>query len=239
MPGGEDEYPTWDEVVDYLADYERRYELPVRRPVRVEGVYREEGRLAVGMDRMRLPVRAVVSATGTWRHPHVPDYPGRETFRGEQTHSAYYVRPKPYVGKRVLVVGGGNSGAQVLAEVSRVAETTWVTLREPTFLPDGVDGRMLFERATRRYHSMQQGNEEEPVSGLRDIVMVPPVKEARDRGALESVRLFRSFTEEGGRRVVGWYGGADRRRDMVCGLWSVFGTPQIAGHHRGGRASRY
>jgi putative flavoprotein involved in K+ transport len=43
MPGGEDKYPTRDEVVNYLADYERRYELPVRRPVRVEGVYREEG----------------------------------------------------------------------------------------------------------------------------------------------------------------------------------------------------
>jgi hypothetical protein len=94
MPGGEDKYPTRDEVVDYLADYERRYELPVRRPVRVEGVYREEGRLAVGLDRVRLPVRAVVSATGTWRRSHVPDYPGRETFRGEQTHSAHYVRPE-------------------------------------------------------------------------------------------------------------------------------------------------
>ena len=223
MPGGEDEYPTRDEVVDYLADYERRYELPVRRPVRVEGVYREEGRLAIGMDRMRLPVRAVVSATGTWRRPHVPDYPGRETFRGEQTHSAYYVRPKPYVGKRVLVVGGGNSGAQVLAEVSRVAETTWVTLREPTFLPDGVDGRMLFERATRRYHSMQQGNEEEPVGGLGDIVMVPPVKEARDRGALESVRLFRSFTEGG----VVWSDGTEEPIDAV--IWCTGFRPSL-GH---------
>lgn len=110
MPGGEEKYPTRDEVVNYLTDYERRYKLPVRRPVRVEGVYREEGRLAVKMDRVRLPVRAVASATGTWRRPHVPDYPGRGTFRGEQIHSAHYVRPEPYAGKRVLVVGGGNSG---------------------------------------------------------------------------------------------------------------------------------
>jgi putative flavoprotein involved in K+ transport len=83
MPGGEEKYPTRDEVVNYLADYEKRYELPVRRPVRVEAVYREEGRLAVKMDRVRLPVRAVVGATGTWRRPHVPDYPGRGRFRGE------------------------------------------------------------------------------------------------------------------------------------------------------------
>ena len=41
---------------------------------------------------------------------------------------------------------------------------------------------MLFERATRRYHSMQEGNEGEPVGSLGDIVMVPPVREAKDRG---------------------------------------------------------
>ena len=223
MPGGAEKYPTRDEVVGYLADYEKRFKLPIRRPVRVEGVYREEGRLAVKMGRVRLPVRAVVSATGTWRRPHVPDYLGWESFRGEQTHSAHYVRPEPYAAKRVLVVGGGNSGAQVLAEVSRVAETSWVTLKEPTLLPDDVDGRVLFERATRRYRSMQEGNEEEPVGGLGDIVMVPPVREARDRGALKSVRPFVSFTEEG----VVWPDGTEEPIDAV--IWCTGFRPSL-GH---------
>ena len=49
-----------------------------------------------------------------------------------------------------VVVGGGNSAAQILAEVSTVAETTWVTRRPPRFMPDGVDGRVLFDVATRR-----------------------------------------------------------------------------------------
>jgi putative flavoprotein involved in K+ transport len=221
MPGGEDKYPTRDEVVNYLADYEKRYELPVRRPVRVDGIYREEGRLAVEIGHVRLPVRAVVSAIGTWRRPYVPDYPGRGRFRGEQTHSAHYICSEPYVGKRVLVVGGGNSGAQILAEVSRVADTSWVTLKEPTFLPDDVDGRVLFERATRRYRSMQEGNEEEPVEGLGDIVMVPPVKEARDRGALESVRPFRSFAEEG----VVWSYGTEEHIDAV--IWCTGFRPSL------------
>jgi putative flavoprotein involved in K+ transport len=223
MPGGEDKYPTRDEVVTYLADYERRYGLPVRRPVRVEGVYREEGRLAVNTGRVRLPVRAVVSATGTWRRPNVPDYPGRGRFRGEQSHSAHYVRPEPFAGKRVLVVGGGNSGAQVLAEVSRVADTSWVTLKEPTFLPDDIDGRVLFERASQRYRSMQEGSEEEPVGGLGDIVMVPPVRAARDRGALKSVRPFGSFTEEG----VVWPDGAEEPIDAV--IWCTGFRPSL-GH---------
>ena len=51
---------------------------------------------------------------------------------------------------RVLVVGGGNSGAQILAELSLVADATWVTLDDPVFLPDDVDGRVLFERASAR-----------------------------------------------------------------------------------------
>ena len=99
MPGGAEKYPTRDEVVRYLADYEERYQLAARRPVRVEGVYREEGRLAVRLRGVRLPVRAVVSVTGTWRRPYIPDYSGRETFRGGQTHSAHYARPEPYAGK--------------------------------------------------------------------------------------------------------------------------------------------
>ena len=221
MPGGVEKYPTRDEVVGYLADYEKRFKLPIRRPVRVEGVYREEGRTAVKMGRVRLPVRAVVSATGTWQRPYVPAYPGRGAFLGEQTHSAHYGHPEPYAGKRVLIIGGGNSGAQALAEVSRVAETSWVTLKEPTFLPDDVDGRVLFERATRRYHSMQEGGEEEPVRGLGDIVMVPPVKEARDRGALESVRPFKSFTEEG----VVWSDGAEEPIDVV--IWCTGFRPSL------------
>jgi cation diffusion facilitator CzcD-associated flavoprotein CzcO len=221
MPGGEEHYPTRDEVVRYLGDYEERYELPVRRPVRVEGVYREEGQLAVRVGGVRLPARAVVSATGTWRRPYIPDYPGRETFRGEQTHSAHYVCPDPYAGNRVLVIGGGNSGAQVLAEVSRVADTSWVTLKEPTFLPDDVDGRVLFERATRRYHSMQEGNEEEPVGGLGDIVMVPPVREARGRGALKSVRPFRNFAQGG----VVWPDGTEEPIDVV--IWCTGFRPSL------------
>ena len=97
-------------------------------------------------------------------------------------------------GKRVLVVGGGNSGAQILAEVSKVAEATWVTPTKPLFQPDDVDGRVLFERATDRWKAQQEGRViEQPVGGLGDVVMVPPVVEARERGVLHAVRPFCVF----------------------------------------------
>jgi cation diffusion facilitator CzcD-associated flavoprotein CzcO len=223
MPGGVERYPTRDEVVRYLADYEERYRLPVHRPVRVEGVYRARNGLAVKVGQARIRARAVVSATGTWEKSYIPDYPGRDLFRGEQVHSAFYSSPEPYAGKRVLVVGGGNSGAQILAEVSRVADTTWVTLEEPRFLPDDVDGRVLFERATERYQAKREGRDAGPVGGLGDVVMVPPVREARERGALESVRPFERFAERG----VVWPDGREETVDAV--VWCT-GFGAALGH---------
>ncbi len=110
MPGGPDKYPTRDEVVGYLADYEERYGLLVHRPVRVEAVERRGEVLAAKIGHTWVKARVVVSATGTWTRPYVPDYPGRERFRGEHVHSAFYRSPEPYAGKRVLVVGGGCCG---------------------------------------------------------------------------------------------------------------------------------
>ncbi len=229
MPGGPDRYPTRDEVVCYLADYEEGYGLPVHRSVRVGAVERRgevlAARIGLGAGSALVKGRAVVSATGTWSDPYVPDYPGRGGFLGEQTHSAFYRAPEPYRGKKVLIVGGGNSAAQILAEVSKVARTTWATLEEPRFLPDDVDGRVLFERATERYRARQEGREGPPTGGLGDVVMVPPIKEARERGVLRSAGPFERFTEGG----VVWPDGRGEAFDAV--IWCTGFRPSL-GHLR-------
>ncbi len=204
-------FPTRDEVVDYLSRYELRYGFAIARPCEIEAVERDGERLRLRLkDQRSLTARAVVSATGTWGAPYVPDYADRELFRGIQLHSAHYRNPQPFAGKRVLIVGGGNSGAQILAEVSEVAETIWVTLKEPVFLPDDVDGRVLFERASAR---VLGDVDQAATTTLGDIVMVPPVKEARDRGVLTSVRPFERFTATG----VVWRDGTETQIDAV--LW--------------------
>jgi putative flavoprotein involved in K+ transport len=223
LTGGETTYPSRDDVLDYLARYEARYRLPVRRPVMVRSVERaEDSRLRVVTDQGDWTARTVVSATGTWRHPYIPDYPGREAFRGVQIHSSAYETPEPFTGRRVLIVGGGNSGAQILAEVSRVAEAVWVTERPPVFLPDDVDGRVLFHRATERIKTLQEGREPAmPTGGLGDIVMVPPVVEARERGVLHAVRQFTHFTETG----VVWRDGTESPVDAV--IWCTGFHPAL------------
>lgn len=222
MPPTRDGYPSRNHVIEYLNQYEQRYKFPVDRPVRVISVERTESGLRVRSDGEHWDAKVVVSATGTWSNPYIPHYPNAELFDGQQLHSAHYVDAQTFADKKVLVVGGGNSGAQILAEVSKVAETTWVTPVEPLFLPDEVDGRVLFERATERWKAQQEGRViEQPVGGLGDIVMVPPVVEARERDVLKSVRPFESFTRNG----VIWVDGSESAVDAV--IWCTGFRPAL------------
>ncbi|MCA8833364.1 ArsO family NAD(P)H-dependent flavin-containing monooxygenase [Hymenobacter pini] len=214
-------YPTRDAVVDYLYHYEQRYQLPVERPVRVESMQPLPRGFLVRTDQGEWQARAVVSATGTWSQPFWPAYPGQADFHGSQLHSAEYRNASPFAGQQVLIVGGGNSGAQILADVSRVAHTTWVTEQEPRFLPDDVDGRVLFTQATQRYHAGHTA----PAASLGDIVMVDAVKDARQRGVLSSVRPFERFTPTG----VRWADGREQLVDAV--IWCTGFRPAL-GHLR-------
>lgn len=221
MEGGPDHYPTRDEALDYLREYEAHYELPTERPVRVSAVRRDGDRLMVETDRGVWSARAVVSATGSWQHPYVPGYPGHARFGGVQMHSAHYRSVEAFRGKRVLVVGGGNSGAQILADLSEVADTTWVTVKPPTFLPDHIDGRYLFDQATARYRAEQEGRPVPAPASLGDIVMVEAVRNARSRGVLRSVPPFECFTGDG----VLWPDGRDERIDAV--IWCTGFRPAL------------
>lgn len=218
MPPTTDGSPTARHVAAYLAEHERRYDLPVRRPVTVTGVERvdEGAALLVRTDAGDLRAQAVVSATGTWRRPFWPAYPGARDFGGTQLHASAYRRPEPFAGLRVVVVGGGNTAAQVLAEVSTVAETRWVTLREPRLMPDDVDGRALFAAATRRVRGDDPG-----VGGLGDVVVVPSVREARERGALRREPMFDRLVPGG----VAWDDGRTEAADVV--IWCTGFRPVL------------
>jgi cation diffusion facilitator CzcD-associated flavoprotein CzcO len=222
MPNPQPGYPHRDAVIDYLSQYEARYQLPIVRPVHVDSVTHEGELFVVHAGAQQWRCRALVSATGTWGKPFIPDYPGSAVFTGQQLHSAHYRSPQAFAGKRVLVLGGGNSGAQIFAEVSTVANASWITPEPPAFLSDEVDGRVLFERATERWKAQQEGRVvDQPVGGLGDIVMVEPVREARDRGVLVAERPFQRFTAEG----VEWADGRSEAVDAV--IWCTGFRPAL------------
>ncbi|MBA1290589.1 ArsO family NAD(P)H-dependent flavin-containing monooxygenase [Pseudomonas japonica] len=222
MPAVPEGTPGRDEVIDYLTRYEQRYAFPLLHSTRVTRVEKIAGGLRVVSQDRVWDAKAVISATGTWSRPVIPAYPGQALFEGQQLHSAHYVEPRALEGKTVLVVGGGNSGAQIYAEVSKVAQATWVTQAPPNYLPDEVDGRVLFERATARLKAQQAGQEPPPLTGgLGDIVMVPSVKDARERGVLHAVRPFTRFTSTG----VVWPSGEETPIDSV--IWCTGFSPAL------------
>jgi cation diffusion facilitator CzcD-associated flavoprotein CzcO len=206
-----DDYPTRDAVIGYLAEYERRYAPPVERPVHVDAVCEDRHGLVLETDSGAIRARAVVSATGTWSNPVRAEVPGRGVFRGRVLHSAHYSGAEPFAGQRDIVVGGGNSGAQIVAELSDIADVTWATREPPTFLPAHVDGRYLFEQETARYRAIQEGRTPEPRQSLGDIVLVPPVRAALARGDLGAVPMFARFTADG----VVWSDGRKAPADAV------------------------
>ncbi len=220
-------YPPRAHVVDYLTRYEERYAVRVRRPTRVTAVRREADGRALRLDlaepqaTTKVSASLVVGATGTWSRPFWPAYPGARDFRGRQLHAAQYRGAAELAGLRVAVVGGGNSAAQILAEVSAVTGTLWVTQREPRFLADDVDGRDLFAAATARVTAAREGRTHEGVGGLGDIVMVPSVLAARDRGVLVARPAFEALTPTGLR----WADGAEEPVDAV--IWCTGFRPAL------------
>jgi putative flavoprotein involved in K+ transport len=147
FPGPPDRYPARDEVVGYLRGYAEAFGLPVLAGKRVLRAERDAVRDAgVGFrlltdDGGEHRARTLIAATGSFARPHRPWFSGQETFRGRILHGAEYSNPGPFRGKRVVVVGAGDSAMQIAHELAGVAETTLATRAPIRFMPQVVLGR--------------------------------------------------------------------------------------------------
>jgi hypothetical protein len=223
FPNVADDTPAADAVPAYFADYERRFALPVHRPVQVSAVRRAAGGYLVETSAGTWRARAVVNATGTWRRPFVPHYPGQESFAGRQLHPVDYRGPDEFGGQSVVVVGGGASAVQLLGEISRVADTTWVTRRPPIWR-EGPFGEEAGRAAVARVaEALREGRVPGSVVGATGLVVTPWVAEARDRGVLERLPMFDRITPDG----VAWDDGRSVRADAI--LWAT-GFRAAVGH---------
>lgn len=130
IPRAYGKWPARDRVVDYLRGYAQRNGLAVRTGVEVKRLDRADGAWAIATSDGVVEAERVVVATGHSNVPFVPDWPG--AFRGELVHSSDYRNPAPYEGKRVLVVGAGNSGAEIAVDVADGgASAVWLSVRTP------------------------------------------------------------------------------------------------------------
>jgi len=114
-------YGRWvarDDLLTYLRDYADAQGLDVRTSTRVERIDRNEGGWTLETSEGLVDAETVIVATGYNGAPFVPDWPGKDAFAGELVHSSEYRNPAPYRGRDVLVVGAGNSGAEIAHDVA-------------------------------------------------------------------------------------------------------------------------
>jgi putative flavoprotein involved in K+ transport len=167
-------YPTKDEIADYLQAYAREFELPVQTGVKVDRLTKAGDRFEVTWAEHRLFAENVVVATGAFNNPRVPSFARELDKRIVQLHSKEYRNASQIEKGAVLVVGAGNSGAEIAMELAP-HHRTWLsgpdTGQEPTRAGSHLDHLVtpvMWFAATRLTVKTRLGRK------LRDYFTDPP-----------------------------------------------------------------
>lgn len=210
----------------YFAAYERRFDLRVQRPIRVAAVRREDddpaGRLLVQTDAGTWAARRVINATGTWGRPFWPSFPGAAHFRGRQLHVHDYVSADAFAGSRVIIVGAGISAVQLLEEISRVADTFWVTRREVRWDAAEFDTAARIAAIAGVEERVRRGLPPGSVISVTGQRWTPWARAAQERGVLVRHPLFTRIEPDGVRMPDG----SLERADVI--LWATGFRADIA-----------
>ncbi|MFE6157501.1 NAD(P)-binding domain-containing protein [Streptomyces sp. NPDC056486] len=217
LTGADPARPSSEVIQEYFDAYERRFDLRVHRPVDVHQVRAGDGgRLLVETSAGTWATRTLINATGTWDRPFWPRYPGQDTFRGRQLHTAVYPGPEAFKGQRVIVVGGGASGTQHLMEIAPYAAgTTWVTRRPPIFREGPFDENWGREAVAMVEERVRQGLAPQSVVSVTGLPVNDAIRQARADGVLDRLPMFDRITPSG----VEWDDG--RRVDADVILWAT------------------
>ncbi len=210
--GAPQRYPSRDEVATYLRAYAAYFAFPVERSAQVVSVERGEGTFKVtAQDGRSWAARTVVCASGTFRHPKVPELPGQSSFGGRLLHSSEYRDAQPFAGQRVVVVGAGNSGAQIAAELGRVARVTLASRRPPYLFPQRPLGLDLTDwlsiSGVERLPLGRFGR----VPDAQPVIAVPGLRSAFAGGNPDLQPMFRTFIPGG----LEWTNGRCEQVDSV------------------------
>ena len=133
-----DAFPTKDQMADYLVDYARRFHLQVRNGITVDRLWKEGDRFVVTAGNRIFRCENVVVAMANFQQPRVPAFAGNLDPGIVQLHSQAYRNPSQMREGGVLVVGVGNSGAEIAIEAAR-SHPTWISGKESGHVPWPID----------------------------------------------------------------------------------------------------
>jgi len=212
FPADPEHYPTRDEVVAYLEAYARHFAFPVVTHADVAHVLPTGGAFTVTTrDGRAFTARNVITATGTYRKPYLPDLPGRTEFHGRTLHSLSYQEPAPFRDQRVIVVGAGNSAVQIAVELSDVANVTLASRAPVRLIPQRPLGRDVHDWITwLRVDQFPLGRFGR-LPSPRSVFDTGVYRRAFRQGRVHARGMFERFTRHG----VVWPGGSEEGADAV------------------------
>ncbi len=199
----------------YYEKYEKAFDLPVIRPVNVLKVTERNGRFLIHTNGLQFSAKGIINATGTWKTPHCPKYPGWDKFKGRQLHTGEYKNAAEFIGKHVIVVGGGISAVQLLGELSKVTKTTWVTRRPPDFRPYEFNPELGREAVAMVDERVRKGLPPKSVVSVTGLPITPAIADMLKSGVLDRKPMFQEITENG----VKWEDGSEMDADVI--FWNT------------------
>jgi indole-3-pyruvate monooxygenase len=247
MPRRFPRYPSREQVVEYLDGYARRFGLVIETGMPVQRAAPEGDGWHVETPAGTHTGRALVSATGIFSNPMQAHYPGEASFQGQITHSNVYRNATPFVGKRVLLIGVGNSGAEIAVDLAEHGAHPTISIRAganvvprelagipiqrwahlishlPPALTQQVLAPVMLRQAVRR---QTQAGVPRPTVGILEKPGVPVIglellQQAR-AGAIAIRPAVERFTEHGVRFVDG------REETFDCVLVATGYRPSLA-----------
>jgi putative flavoprotein involved in K+ transport len=128
-------WPSREDMVAYFDSYVARQQIPLQLGCDVTRIDRAQGAWQLNTSRGVIQAPVIVLATGNYRTPTLPTWPGLTGFTGEFTHSGDFRNARPYRQRDVLVVGAGNSGADIAVQLAdHGARRIWLAVRTPPHL---------------------------------------------------------------------------------------------------------
>lgn len=134
MPASYPRYPSRAQIVSYLESYARHFNINPILSTRVLNITRSDNEWVVSSNQGDYKAAAVIIATGFNHKPRIPVIPGIATFQGEHIHSKEFRNGTRYKGKRVMVIGAGNSGSEIALDLMEHGASVSISIRSPTHI---------------------------------------------------------------------------------------------------------
>lgn len=144
LEGEEQGFPSKDEIVDYLNKYVETFQFPIQWNEEVIKVLKEDHYFLIHTKQHVYKAKNVIIATGPFQTPIIPKFSKNLSPTIKQLHSSEYKNPDQLNIGNVIVVGGGNSGAQIAVELSKVKETYLAVSKKLNYLPLVIRDKSIF-----------------------------------------------------------------------------------------------